>query len=120
MSFARSGISIRRDRLPRPGRTRVAHPSVAEAAVIGIADPKWGEVPVAVVTRRPSAEVSTEELIAFTRTQLAGFKTPKHVYFRELPKSGTGKILKHRLRELISPEAPQARSATGRVCGRAN
>ena len=89
-----------------------SHPAVAEAAVIGIADPKWGEVPVAVVTLRPGAEVSTEELIAFTRTQLAGFKTPKHVYFRELPKSGTGKILKHRLRELISPEAPQALPAT--------
>ncbi|AWK74341.1 acyl-CoA synthetase [Rhodococcus oxybenzonivorans] len=88
-----------------------SHPAVAEAAVIGIADPKWGEVPVAVVTLRPGAEVSIEELIAFTRTQLAGFKTPKHVYFRELPKSGTGKILKHRLRELISPEAPQALSA---------
>jgi fatty-acyl-CoA synthase len=47
--------------------------------------------------------VSTEDLISYTRTQLAGFKTPKQIYFRELPKSGTGKILKHVLRGLIAP-----------------
>ncbi|WP_346842863.1 AMP-binding protein [Rhodococcus sp. A14] len=80
-----------------------SHPAVAEAAVIGVADPKWGEVPVAVVALRPGADVSTEDLISYTRTQLAGFKTPKQIYFRELPKSGTGKILKHVLRGLIAP-----------------
>ncbi|MEW6366375.1 MAG: long-chain fatty acid--CoA ligase [Acidobacteriota bacterium] len=72
------------------------HPAVAEAAVAGIADAKWGEEVVAYVVRR--GEVTEAELIDFCGQRLAGFKCPKAVCFREaLPKTATGKIQKHLL-----------------------
>ena len=78
------------------------HPSVLEAAVVGMADERWGEVPRAFVALRPGAEPATpEELIAFVRERLAHFKAPKRVdVVDELPKSGTGKIMKAQLRAL--------------------
>ena len=77
-----------------------AHPAVHEVAVVGVADERWGEVPKAWVALRPGIEVSEEELLAFTRERLAGFKTPKSVVFLdELPHGGTGKIMKHDLRQ---------------------
>ena len=76
-----------------------AHPAVHEVAVVGVADERWGEVPKAWVALRPGAEATEEELLAFTRERLAGFKTPKSVVFLdELPHGGTGKIMKHDLR----------------------
>lgn len=76
-----------------------AHPAVREVAVVGRPDERWGEVPVAWVSLVPGAEVTPEELTAFTRDRLAGFKTPKRVTIvDELPHGGTGKILKHELR----------------------
>ncbi|MBI3762025.1 MAG: long-chain-fatty-acid--CoA ligase [Chloroflexi bacterium] len=76
------------------------HPGVLEASVIGIPDPKWGEVPKAFVTLKPGAALSAEELIAFCRERLAHFKCPKAVEFVEaLPKTSTGKIQKFVLRE---------------------
>ena len=76
------------------------HPAVHEVAVVGVPDERWGEVPKAWVALRPDADVTEEELIAFTRERLAGFKTPKHVVFLpELPHGGTGKIMKHDLRQ---------------------
>ncbi|MDQ6739154.1 MAG: o-succinylbenzoate--CoA ligase, partial [Actinomycetota bacterium] len=63
-------------------------------------DEQWGEVPLALVALRPGAEVTADELAAFCRERLASFKVPKVFEFvDELPKGGTGKILKARLRE---------------------
>ncbi len=77
-----------------------AHPAVHEVAVVGVADERWGEVPKAWVALRPGAEATEADLIAFTRERLAGFKTPKSVVFLdELPHGGTGKIMKHDLRQ---------------------
>ena len=78
-----------------------AHPAVMEVAVVGMADEQWGEVPRAFVSLRPGAGPVTEgDLIEFVRERLAHFKAPKRVDFLpELPKGGTGKILKGQLRK---------------------
>jgi len=75
------------------------HPAVLLCAVVAKPDEKWGEVPCAFVERKPGTDVDAKELIAFARARLAGFKTPKYVIFRELPKTSTGKIQKFELRE---------------------
>jgi len=80
-------------------RALVRHPDVLEAAVVAIPDEKWGERPKAFVTLRPGATITTDELIAFSRETLAGFKVPSEVEFGELPKTSTGKIKKYELRE---------------------
>ena len=77
------------------------HPSVVLAAVVAKPDPKWGEVPCACIELRAGAKVSEEDLIAFCRERLAGFKTPKRVVFMELPKTSTGKIQKFDLRTRV-------------------
>ncbi len=77
-----------------------AHPAVYECAVIGIPDEKWGEVPLALVVLKPGMTATEEELIQFLRERIAHYKVPKRIEFRsELPKGGTGKILKRELRE---------------------
>ncbi|MCH8223430.1 MAG: long-chain-fatty-acid--CoA ligase [Chloroflexi bacterium] len=75
------------------------HPAVMEVCIVGVPDEKWGEVPKAFVVRNDGAEVTGEEIIAFTRDRIAHFKAPKHVEFGELPKTATGKIQKYILRE---------------------
>ena len=74
------------------------HPAVSLCAVVAKPDDKWGEVPCAFVELKPGALVTEAELIAHCRARLAGFKTPKHVVFTELPKTSTGKIQKFELR----------------------
>ncbi|MEM1235740.1 MAG: AMP-binding protein [Pseudomonadota bacterium] len=76
------------------------HPNVSLCAVVAKPDDKWGEVPCAFVELKEGKEASGEELIAFARERLAGFKTPKMVVFQELPKTSTGKIQKFELRTL--------------------
>lgn len=72
---------------------------VAEAAVIGVHDDKWGEVGKAIVVLRPGAELSAEAVVAHFKTRLAGFKAPKHVVFVPvLPRNAAGKVEKPRLR----------------------
>jgi fatty-acyl-CoA synthase len=74
------------------------HPAVLEVAVVGISDPKWGEVPKAFVALKPGATVAPEELIALCHQHLARFKAPKQIEFGDLPKTSTGKIQKFALR----------------------
>jgi len=76
------------------------HPAVLECAVIPVPDETWGEVAKVMVVLRPDRQASEAEILAHCRPHLAGFKIPKSVEFLpELPKGGTGKILKRVLRE---------------------
>jgi len=77
------------------------HPAVREAAVFGIPDHKWGELVMACVVLKTNRSVTSDELIAFCRQRLATYKIPRRVEFEaaDLPKSGSGKILKRVLRE---------------------
>ena len=79
--------------------TLYRHPSVLSAAVVAQPDDKWGETPCAVVELKPGSTVTAEELRAFCRTRLAGFKVPRAYVFGDLPKTSTGKIQKFALRE---------------------
>jgi fatty-acyl-CoA synthase len=74
------------------------HPAVNLCAVVAKPDETWGEVPCAFVELRPGAQATAAEIIAFVRSRLAGFKTPKAVVFCDLPKTSTGKIQKFELR----------------------
>jgi long-chain acyl-CoA synthetase len=77
------------------------HPAVREAAVFGIPDPQWGELVMAVVVLKQEMALSAEEFVAYCRKSLANYKVPRRVEFSEtdLPKGGSGKILKRSLRE---------------------
>ena len=75
------------------------HPDVAAAAVVAKPDPKWGETPCAYVELRDGASCTGDDIMAFCRESLAGFKTPKSVVFQILPKTATGKIKKFELRQ---------------------
>ncbi|MCV3270542.1 AMP-binding protein [Roseobacter sinensis] len=77
----------------------MGHDDVLLAAVVAKPDETWGEVPCAFVELKPGATPDAAALIAFARQTLAGFKTPKHVIFEELPKTSTGKIQKFELRK---------------------
>jgi acyl-CoA synthetase (AMP-forming)/AMP-acid ligase II len=81
------------------------HPSVSEAAIIGLPDPTWGENVTAVVVLRPGTTATEAEIIATARDRLAGYKKPKKVIFvDELPKTVTGKIVKRELRDRYTAE----------------
>lgn len=77
------------------------HPAVSEVAVFGIPDLQWGEVVMACIVLKPGKTLTVEELTAFCRRSLANYKIPRRVEFSdtELPKSGSGKVLKRALRE---------------------
>jgi acyl-CoA synthetase (AMP-forming)/AMP-acid ligase II len=76
------------------------HPEVADAAVIGIPDEKYGEAILAFVQSRNGDDIDIEELVAFCRERLAGFKVPRQIEFiKEIPRNASGKVLKKDLRE---------------------
>jgi fatty-acyl-CoA synthase len=84
-------------------------PEVVEAAVIGVPDPVWGEVGLAVVVTAPASDRDAEALRSALRTRLAAFKVPKYVEFADdLPKTATGKVRKPDLRSqyVINEETP--------------
>ena len=77
-----------------------SHPDVAEVAVIGIPDEKWGETIKALVVTTPGSQLTEAELIAYCKTRAAGYKAPRSVEFREdLARTATGKLQKFKLRE---------------------
>ncbi|MHB1165836.1 MAG: AMP-binding protein [Candidatus Nanopelagicales bacterium] len=78
-----------------------AHPQVVEAAVVAAADERWGQVPVAFVTLAPGATLTADDLRAFLRGRIAGFKTPRDIRFADLPKTATGKVQKSELRRRL-------------------
>ena len=78
------------------------HPAVREVAVFGIPDPQWGELVMACVVLKPGEALTVDDLLTHCRRTLANYKIPRRVelFETELPKSGSGKVLKRILREL--------------------
>jgi fatty-acyl-CoA synthase len=76
------------------------HPAVGAAAVVAKPDEKWGETPCAFIELKPGEAATREDLIAWCRKNLAGYKCPRYVVFTELPRTSTGKIQKFKLREM--------------------
>ena len=95
------------------------HPDVLEVAVIGVPDERWVEAVTALVVLRPGRRATAEELIAFARERLAGYKLPRSVEFvDDLPRTPSGKVLKRELRERTAagypaPDGGSAHSSAG-------
>ncbi|WP_053361688.1 long-chain-fatty-acid--CoA ligase [Bacillus sp. FJAT-27251] len=78
------------------------HPSILEAAIVGLPDEVWGEAVCAVIVPKPGAEPDLQEIRAFCRQKLAGYKVPRRIFIeKELPRNGSGKILKYQLRQAL-------------------
>ena len=75
------------------------HPAVQAVAVVAKPDDKWGETPCAFIELKPGQSATADELMAWCKKNLAGYKVPRHVVFEELPKTNTGKIQKFKLRD---------------------
>ena len=77
-----------------------SHAEVAEVAVIGVPDEKWGELVMALVVKTPDSTLTEADLIAYVKAKLAGYKCPKRIEFRDvLARTSTGKLQKFKLRE---------------------
>jgi acyl-CoA synthetase (AMP-forming)/AMP-acid ligase II len=77
-----------------------SHPKIEEAAVIGVSDPEWGQEPRAVVVLKKGEAATSEEIVEYCRSRLAGFKRPRSVFFIDsLPRNPMGKVMRKKLRE---------------------
>ncbi|UZF95749.1 class I adenylate-forming enzyme family protein [Bosea sp. NBC_00550] len=86
--------------------TLIAHPKVRDCAVFGLPDDDYGERVVAAIVPEPESGASAEELIAYVRATIAGFKAPRQVVFMdELPKTPAGKIKKHEIKKKLAETA---------------
>lgn len=98
-------VIVRRTSKITPGEVEAAlqqYPSVAMAAVVGVPDPEEGEVPVAYVVPRQGASPSYDELVAFLKDRIAGYKIPVRVHLRSsLPLTPSGKISRHDLQDSV-------------------
>jgi fatty-acyl-CoA synthase len=85
----------------------LAHPAIAECAILGVPDDKWGEVGHAVVVLIPGSDVIGADLVEFLRSRLATFKVPKsYTFVADLPRTGSGKVAKPLVRELLARHTP--------------
>jgi fatty-acyl-CoA synthase len=95
--------------------TLLSHSAVLEAAVVGVADDRWGERPKAFVVLRAGENTNEADLIDHVRARIAHFKAPDHVEFIDaLPRTSTGKVQKHSLRQRALIEPGHARTPSQR------
>ena len=85
-----------------------AHPDVADVAVVGRPHPDYGESIVAVITPRDGATITLDDVRAFLRDRLTGYKIPHAVITGAIPRNASGKVLKHRLREAVARQQATA------------
>jgi O-succinylbenzoic acid--CoA ligase len=82
--------------------TLLAHPAIEDAGVVGVPDPRWGEVPVAMVKLRSEGALDAATVVAFCATRLARYKIPQAIHFVDsLPRNAAGKLIRRDLRERV-------------------